>query len=79
MGDAPNLPWRLLDIAILIQDYETGGRKINCLYNREFLHSHLILYLAFLIFIRLSNLMVSKILKNLDLFQRVNHWFTLRN
>lgn len=25
MGDAPNLPWRLLDIAILIQDCETGG------------------------------------------------------
>ncbi|KPJ13669.1 Mediator of RNA polymerase II transcription subunit 14 [Papilio machaon] len=27
MGDAPNLPWRLLDIAILIQDYETGEGK----------------------------------------------------
>lgn len=26
MGDAPNLPWRLLDIAILIQDNETGGK-----------------------------------------------------
>lgn len=28
MGDAPNLPWRLLDIAILIQDSETGGKVI---------------------------------------------------
>lgn len=27
MGDAPNLPWRLLDIAILIQDNETGEGK----------------------------------------------------
>ncbi|CAH0698959.1 unnamed protein product [Spodoptera exigua] len=27
MGDAPNLPWRLLDIAILIQDSETGEGK----------------------------------------------------
>ncbi|XP_053601349.1 mediator of RNA polymerase II transcription subunit 14 [Plodia interpunctella] len=27
MGDAPNLPWRLLDIAILIQDCETGEGK----------------------------------------------------
>lgn len=29
MGDAPNLPWRLLDIAILIQDSETGGNIIK--------------------------------------------------
>lgn len=28
MGDAPSLPWRLLDIAILIQDSETGGTDI---------------------------------------------------
>lgn len=27
MGDAPNVPWRLLDIAILIQDSETGEGK----------------------------------------------------
>ncbi|XP_050349696.1 mediator of RNA polymerase II transcription subunit 14 [Nymphalis io] len=27
MGDTPNLPWRLLDIAILIQDNETGEGK----------------------------------------------------
>ncbi|XP_072935893.1 mediator of RNA polymerase II transcription subunit 14 [Epargyreus clarus] len=27
MGDAPNLPWQLLDIAILIQDSETGEGK----------------------------------------------------
>ncbi|KAI8429987.1 hypothetical protein MSG28_000441 [Choristoneura fumiferana] len=27
MGDAPNLPWRLLDIAILIQDNETSEGK----------------------------------------------------
>ncbi|CAH2229902.1 jg24513 [Pararge aegeria aegeria] len=27
MGDAPNVPWRLLDIAILIQDNETGEGK----------------------------------------------------
>lgn len=26
MGDGPNVPWRLLDIAILIQDSETGGK-----------------------------------------------------
>lgn len=28
MGDAPNLPWRLLDIAILVQDNETGGKRL---------------------------------------------------
>ncbi|XP_050673487.1 mediator of RNA polymerase II transcription subunit 14 [Leptidea sinapis] len=27
MGDGPNMPWRLLDIAILIQDNETGEGK----------------------------------------------------
>ncbi|XP_038209291.1 mediator of RNA polymerase II transcription subunit 14 [Zerene cesonia] len=27
MGDGPNVPWRLLDIAILIQDNETGEGK----------------------------------------------------
>lgn len=26
MGDGPNIPWRLLDIDILVEDKETGGR-----------------------------------------------------
>ena len=26
MGDGPNIPWRLLDIEILVEDSETGGR-----------------------------------------------------
>lgn len=25
MGDSPSLPWRLLDVAILIQDNDIGG------------------------------------------------------
>ena len=25
MGDGPNVPWRLLDIEILVEDPETGG------------------------------------------------------
>jgi mediator of RNA polymerase II transcription subunit 14 len=25
MGDGPNIPWRLLDIDILVEDKETGG------------------------------------------------------
>ena len=27
MGDGPNIPWRLLDIDILVEDHETGGRS----------------------------------------------------
>lgn len=29
MGDGPNIPWRLLDIIILVQDKETGGERIQ--------------------------------------------------
>lgn len=25
MGDSPNVPWRLLDIDVLVEDKETGG------------------------------------------------------
>lgn len=25
MGDSPTIPWRLLDIAILVEDHQTGG------------------------------------------------------
>lgn len=35
MGDGPSVPWRLLDIAILIQDNETGGKlsvKLKCFF-----------------------------------------------
>lgn len=28
MGDGPSIPWRLLDIDILVEDKETGGK--NC-------------------------------------------------
>lgn len=28
MGDAPTVPWRLLDIDILVEDKETGGKKL---------------------------------------------------
>lgn len=28
MGDGPNIPWRLLEIDILVEDKETGGKKI---------------------------------------------------
>ena len=26
MGDGPNIPWRLLEIDILVEDKETGGK-----------------------------------------------------
>lgn len=26
MGEGPNIPWRLLDIDILVEDKETGGK-----------------------------------------------------
>ena len=26
MGDSPTIPWRLLDIEILVEDHETGGK-----------------------------------------------------
>jgi len=25
MGDGPNIPWRMLDIEILVEDSDTGG------------------------------------------------------
>ncbi|KAJ8949024.1 hypothetical protein NQ318_005198, partial [Aromia moschata] len=28
MGDGPNIPWRLLEIDILVEDKETGGRQL---------------------------------------------------
>lgn len=28
MGDGPNIPWRLLEIDILVEDKETGGNFI---------------------------------------------------
>lgn len=31
MGDGPNIPWRLLDIDILVEDKETGGESLVCL------------------------------------------------
>lgn len=27
MGDGPNIPWRLLEIDILVEDKETGGNQ----------------------------------------------------
>lgn len=35
MGDGPNIPWRLLEIDILVEDKETGGR-INNQINHNF-------------------------------------------
>lgn len=29
MGDSPNVPWRLLDIDILVEDKETGGKLLE--------------------------------------------------
>lgn len=26
MGDGPNIPWRLLEIDVLVEDKETGGK-----------------------------------------------------
>lgn len=34
MGDGPNIPWRLLEIDILVEDKETGG-KINSYINQN--------------------------------------------
>lgn len=31
MGDGPNVPWRLLEIEILVEDKETGGLLSHCL------------------------------------------------
>lgn len=28
MGDGPNIPWRLLEIDILVEDKETGGKRV---------------------------------------------------
>ena len=27
MGDTPEIPWRLLNIEFLMEDYETGGKE----------------------------------------------------
>ena len=29
MGDGPDIPWRLLDIDILVEDPETGGTALS--------------------------------------------------
>lgn len=29
MGDSPTVPWRLLDIDVLVEDKETGGNNIR--------------------------------------------------
>lgn len=29
MGDDPDIPWRLLKLEILVEDKETGGKKIK--------------------------------------------------
>lgn len=29
MGDGPTIPWRLLDIEILVEDPDTGGKEIS--------------------------------------------------
>ena len=29
MGDGPDIPWRLLDIGILVEDPETGGTILS--------------------------------------------------
>lgn len=31
MGDGPNIPWRLLEIDILVEDKETGGKINSCI------------------------------------------------
>ena len=30
MGDTPEIPWRLLNIEFLMEDYETGGKESFC-------------------------------------------------
>lgn len=32
MGDDPDIPWRLLKLEILVEDKETGGKKIRPLH-----------------------------------------------
>lgn len=32
MGDDPDIPWRLLKLEILVEDKETGGKKIQPLH-----------------------------------------------
>ena len=31
MGDGPNIPWRLLEIDVLVEDKETGGKSVSSL------------------------------------------------
>lgn len=31
MGDTPEIPWRLLNIEFLMEDYETGGKESFCM------------------------------------------------
>lgn len=33
MGDGPTMPWRLLNIEILVEDRETGGNNIIMLFS----------------------------------------------
>ena len=36
MGDSPTIPWRLLDIEILVEDHETGGKNQYYIYPYHF-------------------------------------------
>ena len=38
MGDGPDIPWRLLDIDILVEDPETGGTVSN--YKKKIARHH---------------------------------------
>lgn len=44
MGEGPSVPWRLLDIAILIQDSETGGKLIFIKILLDFIVANIVIY-----------------------------------
>lgn len=39
MGDGPNIPWRLLDVEILVQDKDVGGKQILYQTIQVYLHT----------------------------------------
>lgn len=51
MGDGPNIPWRLLEIDILVEDKETGGMFFYYYYfllTRTFLSHQLVIHRTYL-------------------------------
>ena len=46
MGDSPTIPWRLLDIEILVEDHETGGKNQHNIYAKcsKILNAFLLLF-----------------------------------